>query len=277
MAWRRACATPARPVDYQEFKKSHFKTLTKRMGDLGFVKGKNTTPTYWRYPCEDERLAWVIRFQFSSYGNPSFNILIGPYWKGHMLDSGDGFPNCVGYKAHVMTEGMHAGVQTWDASEAQLARAVDIIGTEAPAFFSSYASPQSLLKNEPSGKLAFDLGEHATAYELLQKDLIDLYEADYTASACSKAGQLMHREDLLRHETCLRQTAAVIATASDAEQRILLAKGEAARRMVNTLRNSLRRDPTSRWAKKALASAEAQVLASGLQMPNPRPMQDSAE
>ena len=153
-------------MNYQEFKKTYFKTLTSRMADLGFIKGKNDTPTYWRYPCEDKRLVWLVCFNFSGRGNPYFDILIGPYWMGYKLLSDDPFPRCVGYTAGLGKDGIKRYASSWDAEESQFELALDAIATHGIQFFNQYDSPRSLLSKEARGILAFDLGDYKLAYEL---------------------------------------------------------------------------------------------------------------
>ncbi|PXX41359.1 hypothetical protein [Undibacterium pigrum] len=258
-------------MNYQEFKKTYFKTLTSRMAELGFIKGKNDTPIYWRFPCDDQRLVWVIAFSFSARGNPYFNILIGPYWMGYQLSSGDSFPRCVGFSRHLCAGGIDAGSTSWTAAESQFERAIDTIARHGITFLGQYDSPQSLLAKQPRGILAFDLGEYELAGELLFRELTDLYIADYSLSACSRVGQLMHKEELQRTEALFNETAKFLSKESETNQRLLLAKGAAAIRMINTLRNHLKRDPKSRWLKSTLKTCETQVLASGLLIPKPVP------
>jgi hypothetical protein len=257
-------------MNYQEFKKGHFKTLTKQMADIGFVKGKNVTPTYWRFPCADQRLVWVVRFEFFSGGSEDFRILIGPYWMGERLDSDDPFPNCVGYRGGFFgRDGVNGRDTVWQADASQFDKAVALIATHGVRYFSAFDTPHALLDQHPIGILAFDLEEHQRADELLYKELVELHVGGY--STCSTAAKVQHAEHLARTVDGLRRTARALGIEQEADARLLRAQGEGARRMVNTLRNVLRQDPKSRWAKSTLKACEMQVLASGLTLPNPKP------
>lgn len=214
---------------YQEFKDSFLPTLTERMAKLGFVKGKSQTPIYWRYPCEDQRLVWVVRFVFSPKGNEFFSLLIGPYWMGYKLPSDDPFPRCVGAGAsHVGPKGVDSGQITWKAEVAQFECAVEVLQAHAPRFFSRYATPQLLLQHQPRAELAFDLGEHALAYELLRTELVRLYAAELTLNSASAAGRQLHIEDLQRTEAYLAESARHIGRAHELEERRAQARAQAA-------------------------------------------------
>jgi hypothetical protein len=215
---------------YQEFKKSFFPSLTERMAKLGFVKGKSKTPIYWHYPCEDQRLVWVVRFVFSPKGNEFFSLLIGPYWMGYTLPSDDPFPHCVGAGAsHIGHKGVDSGQITWKAEVAQFERAVEVLQANAPRFFARYATPQLLLQHQPRAELAFDLGDHALAYDLLRTELVRLYAADLTLNAASKAGRQLHIEQLERTEAYLTESARHIGREHELEECRAQAREQAAR------------------------------------------------
>ena len=76
-------------MNYQEFKRGYARELREDMRRIGFENVDSAKPTYWHEPHADTRLAWVVCVDFSARGNPYFNVLIGPYWKGARLPSQD--------------------------------------------------------------------------------------------------------------------------------------------------------------------------------------------
>ncbi|PTT77400.1 hypothetical protein DBR42_25215 [Pelomonas sp. HMWF004] len=241
-------------MNYQEFKKSAFRSLTGLMSEIGFQKGANNTPTYWCFPSDDPRLVWVVCFDFSVRGNPYFDILIGPYWMGYRLPSAGPFPRCVSYSSRVGTAGIQQGT-TWHAEDAVFVRAVEVIRTQGLAYLSKFKTPEELLAAQPNGLLAFDMGRFELAKGLLERALQHACVAAYTRSTLSKAGQKLHDENLALVEDRLRSTVDRLGTA-DLDLLMSNARHMAAQSTLNYCKRELDRDPSSRWLKQTIKQCQ---------------------
>ncbi len=243
-------------MNYQEFKKAYMKTLTEEIKGLGFIKGRGTRPTYWRYPCDDERLTWVVCYNFSARGNPIYDILMGPYWESYRLQSDSPFPACVGYSGN-LNEGGPDGSSSRDATVASFEQSICDLRDFGIPYLQQFSSPEELLRLKPNGILAYDLGKYDVAVPLLKEKLANLYEGQYNITALSKAGRVMHAEDAERTEAmlagALRKLGRPVAAVLDE------AKLEGAKRMLSYAESALPREPRSRWLKSTIKQCRADI------------------
>lgn len=248
-------------MNYQEFKRNYAKTLADEMRRIGFIKGKSEWPTFWHHPHDDQRLAWVVCFDFSARGNPLFNILIGPYWLNERLSSQDPFPRCVGYKSQMGPEGI-VQAHYWDATPKSFTQAVSLIDTKGREFLGQYRSPEALLKLEPRATLAFDLGDFAQARVLAEVELTAAYANEYSKAALSGAGKKIQQEFLERSESLLEQSLAHLGQRDELERARAAAAVAAAKKVLSGVEPMLKDSPNSRWVKATIKKCQ-EVIKNG--------------
>jgi len=246
------------PMNYQEFKTHYLKILDGMMAELGLGRKRGTTPTYWHCPHEDQRLTWVVCFNFSMRGNPFFGILLGPYWRGHDLESGDPFPGGVGYRQSLNPNGVGAS-HHWNATDTEIRASVEALRCHGLPFLQRFDTPEKLLQAEPSGIMAYDLGRFDEAVPLLRASLQQLYENDYDKGGESPAGLRMHKERLARAERYMEDTLKQLGLeASGIPEACRLKAAEAVRKEFTEL---VAAQPRARWAKNVLRAAEEDIAA----------------
>lgn len=244
-------------MNYQEFKKSYFKTLTEDMKALDFLKGKSATPTYWRYPCADRRLTWVICYNYSVRGNAIYDILIGPYWESYRLQSADPFPRCVGYSDHLNAGGISVGQSSRSATASSFKQSIQDLEDFGIPYFEEFSSPQELFRMQPTGILAYDLEMFEEALPLFKDSLVRLYEEDYNITSLSKAGRAMHLEDVERSEAYVMSILRRLGKTPVGFLEGL--KLDAARNTLSEFEEMLSREPKSRWVKGVIKQCAATI------------------
>jgi len=252
-------------MNYQEFKRGYARELREDMRRIGFENVDSAKPTYWHEPHADTRLAWVVCFDFSARGNPYFNVLIGPYWKGARLPSQDPFPRCVGYASRLCGGGIDTGTTTWQALPGSFARAVEMLAHEGRDYFGRYATPAALLAAQPAAQLAYDLADFAQACTLAERELASDYGHLYLIGSLSAVGQRMLRESVARNEELLRASLAQLGLGDELAAIRARAALAAAHRTLADLAPMLASQPNSRSLKGMVKQCEAVIAGAGAQ------------
>jgi len=246
-------------MNYQEFKKQLMPELDKKMTAIGFIRDKTSTPTYWKYPDEDKRLAWVVCLNFSHRGNPFFDVLITPYWIP-CQHKDDPFPRGVGYLGNLSPNDLNAGyawrTETPEEAEKSIQEVVDALSGPGLQWFQKFSTPEKLLKEHPSAKLAADLGDYEQAKKLYREQLkssfIHLLVEKKTTHATPY--ESVRDWEIERHERILEEYRDVFlkigSTTADYERELSLVELEALQGEKEEYSKKLVADPRSRWYKE---------------------------
>jgi hypothetical protein len=256
-------------MNYQEFKKQLMPELDKKMAEIGFIRKKTSTPTYWKLPNEDERLAWVVCLNFSHRGNPLFDVLITPYWIP-CQHKDEPFPRGVGYLGQLSPEGFGHGQHTWwtktpEGAQKSVQEVVDALSGPGLEWFQQYSTPEKLLKEVPSAKLAADLGHYQQASELYRKKLKSsfahlLIEKKTTHATPYESVRDWEKE---RHERIIEEYGEVFlklgSSATDYDRELCLVESEILQEEKDKYQKDLDADPRSRWYKAQVKYCEARI------------------
>lgn len=256
-------------MNYQEFKKQLMPELDKKMAEIGFIRKKTSTPTYWMFPNEDKRLVWVVCLNFSHRGNPLFDVLVTPYWIP-CQHKDEPFPRAVGYLGHLSPEGVGYGQHTWwtktpEGAQASIQEVVDALSGPGLEWFQQYSTPEKLLKESPSAKLAADLGHYQQALELYRKKLKSsfanlLIEKKTTHATPYDSVRGWEKE---RHETIIEEYGEVFIklglSSADYERELCLVEFETLEEEKDKYRKNLEADPKSKWYKAQVMYCEVRI------------------
>lgn len=243
--------------------------LDKKMADIGFIRKKTSTPTYWKFPNEDERLAWVVCFNFSHRGNPLFDVLITPYWIP-CQHKDEPFPRGVGYLGQLSPEGVGHGQYTWwtktlEGAQKSIQEVVDALSGPGLEWIQQYSTPKKLLKEVPSARLAADLGHYQQALELYRKKLKSsfahlLIEKKTTHATPYESVRDWEKE---RHERIIEEYGEVFlelgSSAKDYDRELYMVESEILQEEKDKYQKDLEADPRSRWCKAQVKYCEVRI------------------
>lgn len=256
-------------MNYQEFKKQLIPELDKKMGEIEFVRKKTTTPTYWKYPNEDERLVWVVCLNFSRRGNSSFDVLITPYWIP-CQHKDEPFPRGIGYLGYLSPDGFTQTQYTWrtqgsKGAQNSIQELVDTLSSSGVQWFEQYSTPEKLLKKTPLAKLAADLGHYQQALELYKENLKSSFANLLVEKKTTHATPYDSVKDWQkqRHQRIIEEYRDVFiqlgSSATDYEQELCLVELEALQKEKEKYYKNLETNPKSRWYKAQLKYCEVRI------------------
>ncbi|MBU2952733.1 hypothetical protein [Marinobacter sp. F3R08] len=256
-------------MDYKEFKKQLMPKLDEKMAEIGFIRKKTSTPTYWKYPDEDERLVWVVCLNFSHRGNPLFDVLVTPYWIP-CQHKDEPFPRGIGYLGNLSPDGFGHRQHTWwiktpEGAEKSIQEVVDALSGPTLKWFQKYSTPKKLLNENPSAKLAADLGEFKQASELyrnkLKSSFINLLIEKKTTHATPYESVRGWEKE--RHERVIEEYKGVFlelgSSEADYEREHSLVELEALQEEKDKYQKDLESDPRSRWYKAQVKYCEERI------------------
>ena len=241
----------------------------KRMAEIGFIREKTSTPTYWKYPDDDKRLVWVVCLNFSHRGNPLFDVLITPFWIP-CEHKDEPFPRGIGYMGHLSPEGFDHGQYTWwtksiEETEKSFQEIIDSLKGPGLKWFQQFATPLQLLDQKPSAKLAADLGEYELAKELYRKKLKSSYvnlliEKKTTHSTPYESVRDWEKE---RHERIIEEYRDVFLKENDEssayEREVNLIELDALQGEGERYSKDSAEDPRSRWLKSQVKYCQSRI------------------
>lgn len=243
--------------------------LDKKMAEIGFVREKTSMPIYWKFPCDDKRLAWVVSLNFSHRGNPLFDVLITPYWIP-CQHKDEPFPRCVGYMGQLSPDGFGHDQYTWwtesaEQAEESIQEVLSALSGPGLEWFKQFSTPLELLEKSPSAKLAADLGDYKQAKDLYRNKLKSSFINMLLEKKTTHATPYDSIKDwqIERHERVIEEYGDVFAKISlntnTYEQELSLVELDVLQGEKEKYSKDLAADPRSRWYKAQVKYCESRI------------------
>jgi len=128
---------------------------------------KGTGWSYLHRPIADERLVWLLVFEFNSHGGLTFNISIGAAWEPSYFPPMR-FPKDVSTYAMLGLNGVDKGENRFYVNKPNIFELIgnDLVPNHVLPYLKQYDTPERLLAVSPDPVLAEDIGEVDKAIEL---------------------------------------------------------------------------------------------------------------
>lgn len=155
--------------------------------------------------------------------------------------------------------------KTPERAQKSIQEVVDALSGPGLEWFQQYSTPENLLKEVPSAKLAADLGNYQQASELYRKKLKSsfanlLMEKKTTHATPYDSVRGWEKE---RHETIIEEYRGIFiksgSSATNYERELFLVESETLKEEKDEYQKELEDEPRSRWCKAQVKYCEVRI------------------